>query len=123
MNGREIDAALAAAIGCKVKWKPGVGIEWPYCTCQRDQDSGLYPHGEAPNTGWLKPYYTAPTWGTTGQLIEGLAEKGWRFTGVYHPEKGYGARFWSTDQHSWVYADSCPKAVAEAARRALGIEA
>lgn len=135
MTPREIDATLAEAIGCTVQ--DGVlRRDWN----RRAEDSQAHfqdlvccceDHRHSANRRghpWIRPYYSAPTWETAGQLIEGLKHRNggilWCVFDVIQYE--YRAAFMNPDSKKkpgWASAPNGPKAIAEAARLALGIEA
>jgi hypothetical protein len=121
ITAREIDAKLAEAIGCKVK-PPFDGLSADFdCGCDKGEHAFLgHKHS------FVQPYYSKPTWETSGQLIEGLATK----YPHWHIEVSTEGGFWIAvietvemilGQNANVYSDTGPKAIAEAARLALGI--
>ena len=67
---REMDALLAdKAIGCQVEWRADKrGTRDPWCGCPipgpNHTSHEIYFWG-------VHPYYSAPTWETTGQLYRG----------------------------------------------------
>ena len=113
---REMDALLAEAIGCKVedRWNGG------FCTCEADthgkRGSGFRVINGHPCSPVL-PYYSAPTWETTGQLIEGLAQLPFDGLLASNAQRRFdeilAAEYWPSSL--------TPARIAEAARIALGL--
>ena len=120
MTDRERDAALAEAIGCKVR-PPNPGLSADYnCGCE---DQAHWSHPRQAN--FVAPYFSAPTWETSGQLIEGLAARGWQVE-IHSGHGGPGsfaARVWKDPSAAtdWTLAYGGPKAIVLAACRATGI--
>ena len=123
MTPRQIDAKLAEAIGCIVG-EPD-GALGRTCSCPRGDHAVRAMHGGPVPSAVLLPYYSAPTWTTSGQLIEGLSGprfSPYKFEINTHTDRWFIA--WSGHDAGLVYIDdrNIPKAVAEAARLALGLE-
>ena len=130
---REIDAKLAEAIGCSVEWFEGDF----HCGCGGhiyDDTTQIlrggdhcWTYGDCPTSNLL-PYYSAPTWETSGQLIEGLAAK-WNitiFVGLHTDNGGPSCAIDGGGEFPKIFhasGPSAPEAIAEAARLALGVEA
>lgn len=133
VTGREIDAAIAEALGCKVAHP----VAWPYpqpaCGCPVHLEPS-YPHGIP-----LHTYFTAPTGDTMLQIIEGLAKPehgGWEWRGGTRGSHHVDSRreqCWSVflrpdPDHYAAHlgdnasADTLPAAVVRAACKALGIQ-
>ncbi len=110
MIGREADAALAEAIGCKVS-RPEME-----CGCPPEGRREQRPHAQAPLKRSLMHYATAPTGDTMLQLIEGLAAK-YRVSIVTN---GYECTVEIGDVEVEGNANEIPAAVAQAALRAIG---
>ena len=139
MTPREVDARIAEALGWNI-----VRIN-PFHRGERlmieDPDMPTRKLFDCP------PYWTEPTGETMLQLIEGMAAThgpvaipgygdGWHLEIEYPSQLGLGpparAKFWRyinlpnfgpVPQGVWAEGETLPKAVAEAARVALGIEA
>ena len=118
MTPREADAALAAAIGCKV----GREENYFWCGCLPQAHNGK----AGQEFGNLRPYRSAPTWETSGQLIEGLAAKGYFIEtrdGHVEPDENYAYTSFTGPSGLCMETEGFgPKAIAEAACEALGIE-
>lgn len=122
LTPRKIDAALAEAIG----WHSIVDLQDPL-RIRGNELMGMPPHGPLAT---VPTYYSAPTWKTSGQLIEGMAARGWMIltTGPDEHQEWSATLMPKTvdGAHHACRADcqpSVPQAVAEAARLALGIGA
>ena len=116
MTPREIDAKLAEAIGCRVK----NGL-WEWCSVKERDPIKPCPRSGRTIGQSINPYYSVPTWETAGQLIEGLAAKGWLFEVRLSGECTFKKAVYGRRPHTHLQFG--PKAIAEAARIALGIEA
>ncbi len=133
LTPREIDAALAEAMGCKNitwMWSPKGNSHWYRLLIEQpkdERDQGLpccdcegHPHSQNVNTPFMvQPYFTNPTWQTSGQLID---------AGVVKIEiNTHGPRwfvaFSGPADAGVVWADgrSLERAVAEGYARGLGI--
>lgn len=121
MTDLERDAKLAEAIGCKPVWEKWNrdSVEAWHCECMALN----YVHGDKRRQAEIHTYYSAPTWETSGQLIEGLAARGWE---IEMQQCSGFAICRIRNQAGVVVADlnagTVPKAITLAACKALGIE-
>ena len=122
LTPREIDAKLAEAIGLNLEWHDDL----------TDADGHALPPGFVwyDNFGLgvdlrdVPTFYSAPTWETSGQLIEGLTgpRTRWRIE-IQWGGLPHGVIFFNDDDGWEATGDTLPRAIAEAARLVLHIAA
>ena len=120
MTPREIDVKLAEAIGLNLEWED-------YVVADGHVEAGWVWYDNFGLGVELRPvptFYSAPTWETTGQLIEGLTgpHTDWRIE-IQWGGIPCGVIFFNDDDGWEATGDTLPRAIAEAARLALHIAA